>query len=254
MDQQKKLTLMGHLHEVRRRLFYSVIAVGITTIGSFFFARYIFEYLASRAPADIPLIYTHVTEMLGIYIKVALYCGIALALPFIIYQVIMFIAPALTRREKGYMYPLLLGVVLFFIAGVAFTYLILLPPALNFLLDPPPIFGGDIAQPMISIGDYVSLLVRLMFWIGVVFEIPMLMLMLSRLGIVSPKWLLGKWKWSILIAFLLGALITPTMDPVNQTLVAVPIVMLYGIGILLAWIARPQSKRIALTEARLESQ
>lgn len=244
---------MGHLREVRRRLLFSVIAVGITTIGSFFFARYIFEFLASRAPADIPLIYTQVTEMLGIYIKVALYCGIALALPFIIYQVVMFIAPALTRREKRHMYPLLLGVALFFIAGVAFAYFILLPPALNFLLDPPPVFGGDIAQPMISIGNYISLLIKLMFWIGVVFEIPILMLMLSRLGIVSPEWFLRKWKWSILLAFVLGALITPTMDPINQTLVAVPIVFLYGIGILLAWIARPQRKRVALPQAQVES-
>jgi len=243
---------MGHLHEVRRRLLFCLIAVGITTTGSFFFARHIFEFLASRAPADIPLIYTQVTEMLGIYIKVALYCGIGLALPFIVYQAIMFVAPALTRREKRHMYPLLLGVALFFIAGVSFTYFILLPPALNFLLDPPALFGGDIAEPMISIGNYISLLVRLMFWIGVVFEIPILMLMLSRLGIVSPGWLLGKWKWSVLVAFLLGALITPTMDPINQTLVAVPIVLLYGIGILLAWIARPQRKHVALPEAQVE--
>jgi len=250
MDQQKKLTFMGHLHEVRRRLLYCLIAVGITTVGSFFFARHIFDFLASRAPADVPLIYTQVTEMLGIYIKVALYCGIALALPFIVYQAIMFIAPALTRREQGHMYPLLLGVAFFFIAGVAFTYFILFPPALNFLLDPPAFLGGGIAEPMISIGNYVSLLVRLMFWIGVVFEIPILMLMLSRLGIVSPGWLLGKWKWSVLIAFLLGALITPTMDPINQTLVAIPVVLLYGIGVLLAWIARPQRKRIALPEAQ----
>jgi len=239
---------MGHLREVRRRLIVCVIAVTLTTGVSFFFVGHVFDFFKSRAPEDVTIIFTGVTEMLGTYIRVALYCGIAVALPFIIFQVVMFVAPALTRAEKRYAYTLLPGAALFFIAGVSFAYFILLPPALNFLLG----FGGDIAIPMISIGNYTSVLVKLMFWIGAVFEIPLVMYFLGKLGIVSPTWLLKKWKWSVLLAFLLGAIITPTMDPVNQTLVALPIVVLYLLGTLLVWIAQPSKKRVALPEAPAE--
>jgi len=239
---------MGHLREVRRRLLVCVIAVTLTTGASFFFVPQVFDFFKSRAPEDVTLIFTGVTEMLGAYIRVALYCGIALALPFIIYQVVMFVAPALTRTEKRYVYTLLPGAALFFITGVGFAYFILLPPALNFLLT----FGRDIAEPMISIGNYTSVLVKLIFWIGVVFEIPLVMYFLGKLRVVSPGWLLRKWKWSFLGAFLLGAIITPTMDPVNQTLVALPIVVLYLVGILLVWISQPSKKRVALPEAQAE--
>jgi len=248
MEQQKKLTIMGHLRELRRRLLICVIAVTLTTGASFFMVGHVFEFFKSRAPADVTIIYTGVTEMLGAYIKVALYCGVALALPFIIYQVVMFVSPALTRTEKRYMYTLLPAAVVFFVAGVGFAYYILLPPALNFLLS----FGGDIAEPMISIGNYTSVLVKLMFWIGVVFEIPLVMYFLGKLRVVSSGWLLKKWKWSFLIAFALGAIITPTMDPVNQTLVALPIVVLYLLGTLLVWIGQPSKKHVPVPQARAE--
>jgi sec-independent protein translocase protein TatC len=146
----------------------------------------------------------------------------------------LFVAPALTRRETKNVTMLLVGVVVCFITGTVFTYLILLPPAMNFLLN----FNTDIAEPMISIGNYVSVVVRLTFWIGVVFNLPILMFFLSKIGIVNPKWLARNWKWSFLVAFGLGAVITPTMDPFNQTLVAAPIIVLYFIGIALAQLAR----------------
>lgn len=234
MNEQERLTFTGHLGELRRRLVYSLIGVAITTGLSFFFVGEIFEFFKSRAPADVALIYTGVTEMLGTYFKVAIYCGVALALPFLIYQVMMFVSPALTRSERKNVTLLLIAVAFCFISGVMFTYFILLPPALDFLLT----FGTDIAEPMISIGNYVSVLVRLLFWIGVVFNIPIVMYFLSRIGIVSPSWLAKNWKWSFLFAFLLGAVITPTMDPFNQALVAAPIIVLYFIGIALAQLAR----------------
>jgi sec-independent protein translocase protein TatC len=239
MAEETSLTFTGHLRELRRRLVYCAIGVAITTGLSFFFVGEIFDFFRSRAPDEVDIVYIGVTEMLTTYIKLAIYCGVALALPFLVYQAMKFIAPALTRRERSYMTLLLLGVAVSFVSGVAFTYFILLPPALNFLLS----FGNDIAEPMISIGSYVSVLSRLLFWIGVVFNIPVVLYFLSRMGIVSPGWLLNKWKWAVILAFTLGAVITPTMDPLNQTLVAAPIVVLYFLGIALAWLARVGRER-----------
>jgi len=250
MANQKTLTLAGHLRELRRRIAYSLMAVFITTGLSFFFVRDIFEFFRSRAPADVTIIYIGVTEMMTTYIKLALYCGVALALPFLLYQAMLFIAPGLTRSERKNVTLLLVGIVLFFSCGAVFTYVVLLPPALNFLLN----LGTDLAEPMISIGNYISILVRLIFWIGVAFNIPIVIYFLSRIGIVSPRWLAKNWKWSFLIAFGLGAVITPTMDPFNQTLVAGPIFILYLIGIGLAQLARRGRKARHLVPAIAEQE
>jgi len=250
MAEQDKLTFTSHLGELRRRLTYCVIGVVVTTGVSFVFVRDIFHFFQSRAPADVPIIYTGVTEMLGTYIKLGIYCGVAMALPFLLYQAMLFIAPGLTRRETKNVILLLVGVVLFFICGVVFTYYILLPPAMGFLLN----FGTDIAEPMISIGSYVSVVVRLTFWIGVVFNLPVLMYFLSRIGILNPSWLARNWKWSFLVAFALGAVITPTMDPFNQTLVAAPIIVLYFMGIALAQLARRGKKERNVVPAMAEEE
>lgn len=207
------------------------------TIGAsfLFLARYVLLFLRSRAP-EVELIYTKPTEMLGIYMKVSLYGGLALALPFILYQLLMFVSPALTRREKKYVYVLLPAVFFCFLGGVLFAFFVLIPPSLNFLLS----FGSDIARPLISIDSYISLLVTLLFWVGVTFELPMVMAFLSRIGIINPKRITRFRKYAFVGAFVLGAAITPTFDPINQTLVAGPIILLYEIGY---WLSRLTQKK-----------
>jgi len=121
--------------------------------------------------------------------------------------------------------------VLSFAAGVAFGYYVLLPPAINFLLN----FGGDIATPFIRIGSYVGLVTSLLFWLGAIFELPIVIFFLAKIGVVTPQWLAGKRKWVVVLAFVAGAMITPTFDPVNQSLVAGPIIVLYELGY---WLAR----------------
>lgn len=237
MGDERKLPLTGHLKELRRRLLLLMVVVGCTTTISFFITRYVFDFFKSRAP-NIDLVYINVTEMLATYFKVSFYLGISLALPVIAYQILMFVSPALNPREKKYVYPFLLGVGFFFLSGVAFSYFVLLPPALNFLLS----FGSDIARPLISVGNYISVVMRLLFWTGIIFEIPLVMYFLSKLNIVSPAFFSNKRKWAIVFAFVLAALITPTVDPLNQTIIAVPIVLLYEIGICLAKLAQPKSK------------
>lgn len=233
MSDEKRMTLVEHLAELRQRLIVLVVVVALTTVLSFLFAGYLFEILI-RPAGGVTLIYTEVTEMLGTYMKVALLSGLILALPVIIYELVMFVAPGLTRQEKRYLYILLPGVTLSFVAGAAFAYFVLVPPALKFLLT----FGGDIATPQIKIGNYISTVSSLLFWIGIIFEIPLVIYFLARIGVVNPRLLSRFRPYAIVGAFLLGAVITPTFDPINQTLVAAPLILLYEVGILLARVAR----------------
>ena len=224
---------MGHLRELRSCLLRSVIALLVALPISFFLADKVFYILMQPVPG-LKLIYTEVTEMLGTYIKVALYSALVLALPFIVYQAVMFVRPALTKREKSYLYVMLPSVFLLFAAGAVFAYFVLLPPALKFLLT----FGGDIAQPMIRVENYISVLTRLIFAIGMCFEIPLVMFFLTKIGVLGPEWLSKYRRLAYILAFVLGAIITPTFDPLNQSLVAVPVIVLYEFGILLSKLAR----------------
>jgi len=237
----KQMTFTGHLAELRQRLIKSVIALVITTTISFIFAKYIFDFLIAPAPNDISLIYIEMTGMIATYFKVALMGGVVLAMPVLVYQGIMFVSPALTRREKRYVYIALPWITLMFVTGFAFGYFILLPPATNFLLS----FMTDVARPEIRIDNYVSIVTRLLVAIGLVFETPVIITFLARLGIVKPEWLSHKRRWAIVVAFILAAIITPTFDPINQSLVAIPLIILYEISIWLAKIAYRKRAEVA---------
>jgi len=249
-EKEKALTLKGHLVELRRRLIWSVIAVVITTGISFAFARQIFDFLESRAPEEgVTIIFVEVTEMIGTYMKVCLYSGIVLALPFLMYQMVMFVHPALTRQEKRYLYLLMPGVLLFFAAGAAFGYIVFLPRALEFLLNFPWLAGPEAPAPYISIGNYISVVTRLLLAMGLIFELPLVMFFLSKIGVVSPQGLSRYRKFAIVGAFIVAAIVTPTPDPVNQTIVAIPIILLYEVGILLAKLARRKAPAPAESQA-----
>ena len=241
MSDQEKRPVLSHLSELRQRLVRSVIAVLIATVITFFFAPQIFEIL--KAPAgDISLIFIEMTEMIGIYMKVSLAGGIMLTMPYLAYHVIMFVSPALTRREKRYVYLILPWIALMFAGGVVFAYFILIPPATRFLLS----FGSDIASPEIRIGNYISLVTRLLLSIGLVFELPVITTFLARLGIITSRWLASKRKIAIIFAFVLAAIITPTFDPINQTLVAAPLIILYEMSIWLAKLVQRRKPREAV--------
>lgn len=238
MSNDKKLTFLGHLGELRQRLIRCVIAVIITSIISFIFAKQIF-YILILPTGGINLIYVEMTEMIGTYMKVCLTSGIILAMPYLTYQFLMFVSPALTRKEKKYVYLILPWIALLFVGGVAFGYFILIPPATKFLIT----FGSDIATPQIRIGNYVSIVSRLLLAIGLAFEMPVVTTFLSRLGIITSKWLASKRKLAIIFAFILAAIITPTFDPINQSLVAVPLIILYEMSIWLAKLVQRKEPR-----------
>ena len=216
-------------------MFWSAIALVVTTSISFIFTRQIFHFLL-RPSGGIKPVFIEVTEMVGTYFRVAFLSGIALALPVIIYELVLFISPGLTPKERRFLFWLLPGAFLLFIAGALFSYFILLPPAMHVLLT----FGSDIAEPQIRIGNYISVITRLMFWSGLIFEMPLVSFFLAKIGIVTYDTLSRLRRWAIVGAFVMAAIITPTFDPINQTLMALPLIVLYEISIWISKLAAPR--------------
>jgi len=204
--------------------------------------KHILEFLLLPADAitSIPgrLVFVDVTEMFGVMMKVAMLSGLILASPLILLQIIFFVSPGLTTSEKRYLYLFLPGVLLSFFAGGAFAYYILIPPAINFLVN----FGNNIAEPMIRISNYVNLVVMLIFWMGLVFETPVVMFILAKTKVVSSATFRSWRRYWIVVAFILGAFITPTFDPINQALVAIPLIALFEIGTILSRFAGKEGK------------
>lgn len=250
MSSDNGVPFQDHITELRRRVMYSAIAIFITTVIAFIFHEQVLTLLMQPAqgftniPSGKP-IYTDLTEFISTAMKASLLVGLLTAMPFVLYQMVRFVAPGLSPSERRYLYGLLPAVVLAFLLGAAFGYRVLFPPAIHFLLS----FGSDIATPYIRIGSYVSLMISLLFWMGIVFETPIVLFFLSRIGVVSPEQLGRQRRYAIVVAFILGALITPTFDPVNQTLVALPIIVLYEVGIWLAKIGARQRSRQRANEA-----
>lgn len=240
-DREKKLTLLGHLQEIRRRLVYCVIALIAAMVAAFFFTDRIIEFLKSRVPDTADIVFIEVTEMFGVWFKVSLYTGLAMALPFFVLQLVLFIRPALTRRERAYLYLLLPFIVVFFLTGAAFAWYVFMPHALEFLLG----FGSEHAQAQIRIGNLISFEVQIVFWMGVVFELPVLSFFLAKIGILDFRWLIKQWRWGLILSVVLAAIITPTPDPINCLIVAAPICLLYLVSIVAAWIARPGRRSAA---------
>jgi sec-independent protein translocase protein TatC len=232
-DDEKNLTILEHLQELRQRLMICGIALVVGVVVSFYpLTSMALEWL--KVPAEdkvegFELVFTQPLEYWTTFFRVSLTLGITLAMPVFIWQTIAFVGPGLTRNEKRWAYPIVAGASLMFVAGCAFAYYVELPPALNFLLD-----AGDVATPLISVKSYVDFTTRLMVVTGLVFETPLLVMGLAKLGIVDSRKLLRWWRFAFVGAFILSAVVTPSIDPITQTLVAAPMVVLYFVGILLA--------------------
>jgi sec-independent protein translocase protein TatC len=214
---------------MRDRLIKSVIALVVTTAIAFYFAEDFIEIL--RRPAgNIDLIAIELIENLSVFFKVSLAAGVILAMPILVYQLIAFIAPALTKKEKKYILAIMPFILVMFLAGLAFGYFVALPPALGFLTD----FLTEQAETQIRISNYLTVVTRLLLGLGLVFEAPVIITFLARLGVVSPQWLASKRKFWIVLAFIIAAIVTPTPDPINQGIVAIPLIFLLELSILLS--------------------
>ena len=232
MAEKRQLTIIEHLEELRGRLIKSAIALAVTTLLSFAFAKRFLRLLIAPMGQTLPVSPSPTTSIV-VFAKVALISGVALAMPVLVYQLISFIAPGLTRPEKRYLYLILPGATISFVAGAAFAYFVMLPTAIPFLKG----FLSDIIHPNWFIDRYISFVTSLLFWVGLSFETPLLIFFLAKLGIVTPASLSRYRKYAILIIAVISAVITPTPDPFNMILVMVPLIILYEIGILLAKLA-----------------
>ncbi|MSQ61385.1 MAG: twin-arginine translocase subunit TatC [Dehalococcoidia bacterium] len=230
-----EMTLLEHLRELRDRLVITSAAILITTVLTIVFAERLIDFLAEPAKSHVSedqfrLIYTKPFGYVGAYFRVGLLGGITLSMPIIVYEVLMYLTPALTPQEKRWIVPTVVGAALSFVAGCAFAYYVALPPAMQFLLT----FGQGTAEPYIEIGSYIDFVTRMIAGVGATFETPLIIMFLARIGIVNYRKLIGWWRYAIVLAFVASAVITPTIDPVTQSLVAGPIILLYAIGIVLA--------------------
>lgn len=233
--EEKTMTILEHLEELRRRLVVIVVALILGTIVSVIVVQWEFDFLKGPAPEGFKPVSLEVTEMFTTYLQVALFSGVILAMPVIIFQVAGFIAPGLTKREKRYMLALVPGVFFAFLCGIAFGYLAVVPFAVRYLLGAD--FLTNIATPTIRISNYIEFVVTLLLAIGLSFQLPIVVFFLSKVGIVNTKRLTSYRKYAILAAAVLAAVITPTPDPGTQMLVAVPLYFLYEVGILLSRVA-----------------
>ena len=247
-----ELTLGEHLVEIRQRLTVATLSVVLTTVVTLVFAEQILDYLLQPGRDALPNfrpIYTELLGYIGAYIKISLMLGIAGAMPVIVYQVYAFIHPGLTRAERRWILPIVFVATFAFAAGGAFAFYLGWPPALDFLLN----FGDNIADPQVRINNYIDMLTRFVFWTGIIFEMPLFLMGLGAFGLVTAKKLVGMWRWAIIGSFLLAALITPSIDPVTQTIVAVPAMGLYGLGVLLVRIVEPHAI-IPVVESDLDAE
>lgn len=230
-----KMTFLEHLEELRKRLLISIIAVLVAFLACWNFADRIFAWLAQPLSKWLPpgekLVYTRLTEPFMLYMKVAFYAGIFVAAPVILWQLWLFIAPGLYKRERRYAAPFIIIASLFFILGGYFGWRVLLPGMCQFFLS-----TGTQFRQMIKADEFLAFASTVVLAAGVVFETPILIFFLARLGVVTPQFLLRGWKWAIVGSFIIAAIVTPSPDPVNQTALAAPMIALYFLGVAIAFI------------------
>ena len=222
----KELSLIEHLGELRNRLMVAAITLVITTAISFVFTTRIIQLLLIPTGGH-KLVTLSPTENFTTYFQVALISGIALAMPVILYEIYAYIDPALYPNERRFIRILGLPIIGLFIAGMAFCYFVMLPNAINFLIN----FAGDVFENQLRASDYLTFVTTFILGIGVMFEVPVIIYALVRIHVVDRAWLAKQRRYVILAAFIFGALITPTPDPFNQTLVALPVYLLFEIGL-----------------------
>jgi sec-independent protein translocase protein TatC len=235
------MPLLVHLEELRKRVILSVVGVVAGFFSCWSFADRIFGLMQQPIIQALRhhglsggLVYLNPTEPFNLYLEVGFVAGLFVASPFVFYQLWLFIAPGLYRKEKRYVLPFLVSTVALFLAGGLFGYKMVYPASLDFLIA-----YGQRFQPMITIGEYTRLFLTIIVGLGVIFEMPILM------RVITARWMWRNLRYSILAIFVLAAIVTPTTDILNMCLFAAPMVGLYGISIGVAWLANPGHARRA---------
>jgi sec-independent protein translocase protein TatC len=239
-----EMTFLEHLEDLRKRLFYSLVALFVGIIPAWFFHKDLYNILAIPVTKYLPegtkLAFTKLTAPFMLYIKVSFLAAIFFTSPFIFVQLWMFVAPGLYQKEKKYVVPFVLFTTIFFAGGAVFGYFVVFPFACRFFLN----MGADF-QPVITVDDYFSLALRVLLGIALVFELPTLIFFLSRMGLVTAQWMIKKFKYAVLVIFIIAAIITPTPDMVTQSIIAFPMLALYGLSILIALVFGKRREKVS---------
>lgn len=221
-----KMSVVDHLHELRKRIIVSIIAVVIGSGICYFYASELVHFIT--APAG-KLYYMSPGEAFFTYLRVSLFAGFLLALPVVLYQVWSFVLPALSIKERMAILILVPSSVILFFVGLIFSYVLVLPAGLKFFMA----FATEDLQPMLSLSEYLSFVIAFLLPFGFIFELPLVIIVLAKLGMIDSKFLLAKNKYVLVLSFVVGAIISPTPDVISQTMVAVPILIMYEISILI---------------------
>jgi sec-independent protein translocase protein TatC len=224
-----EMSLFDHLEELRQRIFYALVAVLVGIIGCFVWVNKIVSLLEVPAQGA-KFLQLSPGEYFFVSLKVAGYSGLLVASPFVLYQIIQFVLPGLTRRERQLIGPIVLGSSFLFVGGLVFAYVALIPAALNFFIN----YGEGVVEQSWSIDRYFEFVLLLLFSTGLAFQIPVIQVLLGLLGIVNSSQMLSGWRFVILGGAVLGAVLTPSTDPVTQSLLAGAVLGLYfgGIGMM----------------------
>ncbi len=238
-----EMTFLEHLEDLRKRIFYSFIAIFVAVIPAWLFSQDVYKILARPVTQFLPegtrLAFTGLTEPFMLYLKVSFLTALFVTSPFIFLQLWYFVAPGLYQKEKRYVIPFVSLTSLFFSAGALFGYFVVFPWACRFFLN----LGQDF-MPVITVNAYLSLAIKILLGIGLVFELPTLVFFLSRMGIITSRWMIKNFKYAVLAIFVIAAVITPTPDIVTQGILAVPMLLLYGVSVLIAFLfGRERTRR-----------
>ena len=238
-----KMSFLEHLDELRKRLVRICIGIGVGILVSFAFIERIFNFLLGPTrkvlPPGVKIIYTQPGEAFGMYIWVSMIAGAVIASPYVMYQVWMFIAPGLYSKEKRMAIPFVLFTTIGFLAGAAFNHYVAFPFLMQFFAQ----FNGIDLSFMPRLEDTFDLYVKMLLGMGVVFQLPTIVYFLAKMKLVTASFLWKHGKYAILIAYIIAAVVTPTGDPVNQTIFAAPMIVLYFLSIIIAFVVNPRSKQ-----------
>lgn len=231
-----EMSFLDHLEELRWRLFYSIIGIVIGTIAAWIFIDYLIEVVLLKPAADndIGLQNLKPFGQLFLYVQVAIITGMVLSIPNIFFQVWKFISPALKKNERKYIVQIVIFSSFCFIAGIVFAYFIMLPLTFGFAAQ----FGTEAIKNEFAIDEYMSIIISVMLAAGMIFELPMLSFFLSKLGILTPKFMRKYRKHSIVIILIFAAFLTPGGDPVSQLVLGIPLVLLYELSIFISKISQ----------------
>ena len=251
------MTFFEHLTELRKRIINSLISIVIGSFIGFYLSGYFVEYITkpmakalSDAHLDPKLIYTHPAGFLNLLLTLGIYLGIVLASPYVLYQIWLFVAPALYKHERSAVTGFLFSTVFLFLLGIAFGYFVAMPRVLHFLvsfqgMSIPFLHGIDpgTVVPMISINEYFDLTLMLLMGLGLVFEMPVLVFFLSLFGIVTPKFLIRNFRYAILVISVIAAIVTPTPDATTMLIFMAPMVGLYFLSVGVSYVVVRRRER-----------